>query len=61
MNNEMSGIDLLAEAYDRHKDKSEIVLSIINVFKELCNYGKILFHYKINYCIIVAIINMNLN
>jgi hypothetical protein len=48
MNNEISGIDLLAEAYDRHKDKSEIVLSIINVFKELCNYGKILISLDAN-------------
>lgn len=40
MNNEISGIDLLTEAYDRHKDRSEIVLNIANVFKELCNYGK---------------------
>ncbi len=40
MNNEISGFELLKEAYCRHKDKSQIVLQICNVFRELIKYGK---------------------
>ena len=40
LNNEISGFELLREAYSRHKDKYQIVLQICSVFKELIKYGK---------------------
>lgn len=46
INNEISGIDLLTEAYERHKDKSEIVLNIVSVFKELSDHDEMLIEMK---------------
>ncbi len=37
---DIEGLSLIKNAYQKHKDKSDVIENICHLLKDLCNYGK---------------------